>query len=118
MGEKYYQKASPVMLTVRPQVVVDYVAMTEDGRIFDNSVEKGKPYDIRVVDSSEEAEVIKGLNEGLKSMRPGGVRRLYIPGELSFPKGLPSGPGRPRVPPASPVIFDVQLLLLPGAFEE
>jgi hypothetical protein len=30
------------------QAVVNYVAMTPDGRIFDSSVEKGKPYDIRV----------------------------------------------------------------------
>ena len=27
-------------------------------------------------------------------MKVGGLRRLYIPGNLSFPKGLPSGPGR------------------------
>jgi peptidylprolyl isomerase len=47
-------------------------------------------------------------------MQPGGVRRLYIPGELGFPKGLPSGPGRPRVPPLSPLIFDVKLLYIPG----
>lgn len=47
-------------------------------------------------------------------MQPGGIRRLYIPGPLGFPKGLASGPGRPRVPPLSPLIFDVKLLLLPG----
>jgi len=47
-------------------------------------------------------------------VRPGGVRRLYIPGELGFPKGLASGPGRPRVPPKSPLIFDVKLVYLPG----
>jgi peptidylprolyl isomerase len=107
-----------ILLTVCPQVVVDYVAMTEDGRIFDNSLEKGKPYDIRIVEDNAEADVIAGLNEGIKGLRVGGIRRLYIPGELSFPKGLASGPGRPRVPPASPVLFDVKLVLLPGSFEE
>ena len=60
------------------------------------------------------SSVIPGLDEGLKTMRSGGIRRLYIPGNLSFPKGLPSGPGRPRILPESPVIFDVQLLLVPG----
>lgn len=30
------------------QVVVDYVAMTSKGKVFDSSLEKGKPYDIRV----------------------------------------------------------------------
>lgn len=36
-------------------------------------------------------QVIPGLDEGLKTMSTGGVRRLYIPGELAFPKGLPAG---------------------------
>lgn len=36
-------------------------------------------------------QVIEGLDEGLLTMASGGVRRLYIPGELAFPKGLPAG---------------------------
>ena len=47
-------------------------------------------------------------------MRSGGVRRLYVPGALGFPKGLPSGPGRPRLPPNADTIFDVKLLYIPG----
>lgn len=35
-------------------------------------------------------------------------------GNLAFPKGLASGPGRPRVPPSSPVVFDVELIYVPG----
>ena len=35
-------------------------------------------------------------------------------GNLAFPKGLSSAAGRPRVPPSSPVVFDVELLLVPG----
>lgn len=27
-------------------------------------------------------------------MKVGGVRRMYIPGELAFPKGLKAAPGR------------------------
>ncbi|GIL62800.1 hypothetical protein Vafri_16969, partial [Volvox africanus] len=92
------------------QVVANYVAMTPNLRVFDSSLEKGKPYDIRV----GAGQVIKGLDEGLLGMKPGGIRRLYIPGELGFPKGLKAGPGRPSVPPASPVVFDVQLLYIPG----
>lgn len=92
------------------QVVVNYVAMTPEGRIFDSSLEKGHPYDIRI----GAGQVVAGLDEGISTMKVGGLRRLYIPGTLAFPKGLPSGPGRPRVPPSSPVMFDVQLLLVPG----
>lgn len=36
-------------------------------------------------------QVVPGLDEGLLTMATGGVRRLYIPGDLAFPKGLPSG---------------------------
>lgn len=101
------------------QVVVDYIAMDEKGRIFDNSLAKGKPNDIRVVDcvgsgDFDSCTVIPGMDEGLLTMKSGGVRRLYIPGELSFPKGLASAPGRPKVPPFSPVVFDVNLLYIPG----
>jgi peptidylprolyl isomerase len=101
------------------QVVVDYVAMDEKGRVFDNSLAKGKPNDIRVVDcvtsgDFDSCNVIPGLDEGLLTMKSGGVRRLYIPGELAFPKGLASAPGRPKVAPFAPVIFDVNLLYIPG----
>lgn len=60
------------------------------------------------------SQVIKGLDEGILSMKVGGKRRLFIPGELAFPKGLGAAPGRPRVGASTPVIFDVQLLYIPG----
>jgi len=92
------------------QVVANYVAMVPNGKVFDSSLEKGHPYDIRI----GTGQVIPGLDEGIKSMKVGGLRRLYIPGNLAFPKGLSSAAGRPRVPPSSPVVFDVELLLVPG----
>jgi hypothetical protein len=135
----------------RVQVVVNYVAMTPEGRVFENSLEK-QPFDIRV----GAGQVIPGLDEGLASMRVrvcararagprgargaqrccvhrasrsclcsrrgsvrvlvagrcaptalparaaphngcaqvGGVRRLYIPGSLAFPKNLKAAAGR------------------------
>jgi peptidylprolyl isomerase len=96
------------------QVVVDYVFMNSKGLIFDNSLEKGKPNDIRLTGDASSATVIAGLDEGLLSMRSGGTRRLYIPGELAFPKGLSSAPGRPAIPPNSPVTCDVKLIYIPG----
>ncbi|PNH12723.1 Peptidyl-prolyl cis-trans isomerase FKBP16-3, chloroplastic [Tetrabaena socialis] len=92
------------------QVVANYVAMTPTLRVFESSLDKGKPYDIRV----GAGQIMRGLDEGLLTMKPGGLRRLYIPGDLAFPKGLKAAPGRPAVPPASPVVFDVQLLYIPG----
>ncbi|KAH7834234.1 hypothetical protein Vadar_013998 [Vaccinium darrowii] len=92
------------------QVAANYVAMVPSGQIFDSSLEKGVPYIFRV----GSGQVIKGLDEGILSMKLGGKRRLYIPGPLAFPKGLTSAPGRPRVAASSPVIFDVSLEYIPG----
>ncbi|ESW03913.1 hypothetical protein PHAVU_011G051700 [Phaseolus vulgaris] len=92
------------------QVAANYVAMVPTGQIFDSSLEKGLPYIFRV----GSGQVIQGLDEGILSMKVGGKRRLYIPGSLAFPKGLNSAPGRPRVAPSSPVIFDVSLEYIPG----
>eukprot|EP00227_Mantoniella_beaufortii_P021121 CAMPEP_0197578556 /NCGR_PEP_ID=MMETSP1326-20131121/2713_1 /TAXON_ID=1155430 /ORGANISM="Genus nov. species nov., Strain RCC2288" /LENGTH=232 /DNA_ID=CAMNT_0043141743 /DNA_START=176 /DNA_END=874 /DNA_ORIENTATION=+ len=96
------------------QIVVDYIAKNEKGLIFDNSLEKGKPNDIRVTGDPTSCTVVPGLDEGLLTMRSGGIRRLYIPGPLAFPKGLASAPGRPRISPFSPVVFDVKLIYIPG----
>jgi len=92
------------------QVAANYVAMVPSGQIFDSSLEKNTPYIFRVGSD----QVIKGLDEGILSMKVGGKRRLYIPGSLAFPKGLNSAPGRPRVSANSPVIFDVSLVFVPG----
>ncbi|KAL0368683.1 UNVERIFIED_CONTAM: Peptidyl-prolyl cis-trans isomerase FKBP16-3, chloroplastic [Sesamum calycinum] len=96
------------------QVAANYVAMVPSGQIFDSSLEKGQPYIFRV----GSGQVIKGLDEGILTMKVGGKRRLYIPGPLAFPKGLTSAPGRPRVAPNSPVVFDVSLEYIPGLEDE
>ncbi|CAA2958661.1 peptidyl-prolyl cis-trans isomerase fkbp16-3, chloroplastic [Olea europaea subsp. europaea] len=96
------------------QVAANYVAMVPSGQIFDSSLEKGQLYIFRV----GSGQVIKGLDEGILSMKVGGKRRLYIPGPLAFPKGLTSAPGRPRVAAYSPVIFDVSLEYIPGLEDE
>jgi FKBP-type peptidyl-prolyl cis-trans isomerase len=53
-----------------PQVVVNYVAYTPEGRIFENSLEKS-PFDIRV----GAGQVLPGLDEGLSTMK---VRRMAL----------------------------------------
>ncbi|KAM7264012.1 hypothetical protein ACFE04_001695 [Oxalis oulophora] len=120
------------------QVAANYVAMVPSGQIFDSSLEKGQIYIFRVGAGqkvhrpdhdvllpvisdlaitrivSDFETVIKGLDEGILSMKAGGKRRIYVPGPLAFPKGLASAPGRPRVAANSPVVFDVSLEYIPG----
>lgn len=96
------------------QVAANYVAMVPSGKIFDSSLERGLPYIFRV----GSGQVIPGLDEGILSMKVGGIRRLFIPGPLAFPKGLAAAAGRPRVPPGTPVVFDVNLVYVPGLEDE
>lgn len=96
------------------QVAANYVAMVPSGQVFDSSLEKRQVYIFRV----GSGQVVKGLDEGILSMKVGGKRRLYVPGSLAFPKGLTSAPGRPRVAANSPVIFDVSLEYIPGLDDE
>ena len=94
------------------QVVIHYIARQpgDGGQTFSNTLTGGGPIDVRVGGGA----LIAGMEEGLRTMKVGGVRRLYIPGPLAFPKGLPAAPGRARVPPLSPVVVDLKLLYIPG----
>jgi peptidylprolyl isomerase len=93
------------------------IAQLPNGMVFMDTVEKGgSPIDAKIGNRSI-APV--GLEEGLTTMQVGGVRRIYCPGELSY-TSIPSAAGafQPPAFPGTPVIFDVQLLLVPGAEAE
>lgn len=51
-------------------------------------------------------EVIAGLDEGVTSMRAGGVRKLRIPPHLGY--GTSGAP--PKVPPNATLLFDVAVV--------
>mmetsp|Transcript_73787 Transcript_73787/g.195873 ORF Transcript_73787/g.195873 Transcript_73787/m.195873 type:complete len:196 (+) Transcript_73787:2-589(+) len=63
-------------------------------------------------------QMLPGMDEGIRGMRTGGVRKLQIPGKLAFgDKGIPAALGRPAVPAMTPVEVEVTLNFIPGRDE-
>ena len=85
--------------TTSSKVKVHYHGTLIDGTVFDSSVDRGQPISFKL------NQVIKGWQEGLTYMSVGDKFRLYIPSPLAYGKNG-SGP----IPPASALIFDVELL--------
>jgi peptidylprolyl isomerase len=88
-------------------VKVNYQGWTEEGELFDSSLDRGAPADFPL------NAVIRGWGEGLRLMTPGDKARLWIPGNLGYGRreaGEPAGS-----PPKGTLIFDVELISIDRA---
>lgn len=95
--------------TIEEAVEINYRGTLPDGREFDSSEQHaGGAHTINV------ETAIKGLREGLQSMREGGKRTLIIPSELAY--GAEGYPG--KVPPNSTLIFEIELLSVKPALKK
>ena len=81
-------------------VTCHYHGTLIDGRVFDSSVQRGKPAAFPL------NRVIPGWTEGVGLMPVGGKYRFWIPGKLAYGE---KGAGR-EIPPNSTLTFDVELL--------
>ena len=87
--------------TASSTVEVHYSGWTPDGKMFDSSVERGKPASF-ALDS-----VIKGWTEGVQLMAVGDKARFWIPGKLAY-GDKPARAGTP----AGSLVFDIELLAI------
>jgi peptidylprolyl isomerase len=85
------------------RVRVHYTGWLKDGKKFDSSVDRKEPF----VFELGAGEVIKGWDEGIAGIKPGGKRKLTIPSKLAYGK---KGFGNGVIPPDADLTFEVELL--------
>lgn len=83
-------------------ISVKYKGSLLDGTVFDSTRAGSPPYTFTVGQSP----VIQGWVDGLKYFKKGGKGHLLIPSPLGY--GAAGNP--PRIPPNSPLVFDVEIM--------
>jgi FKBP-type peptidyl-prolyl cis-trans isomerase len=83
-------------------VRVEYTGWLKDGTRFDSSKDHADPLEFQL----GAGKVIKGWDQGVKGMKVGGKRKLYIPPSLGYGK---RGYGK-AIPPDADLVFEVELV--------
>jgi hypothetical protein len=89
------------LASVGRTALVHYTGWLTNGRKFDSSVDRGKPFEFRV----GAGRVIRGWDEGVATMRQGGRRRLIVPPPLGY-----GATGAGAIPGGATLVFEVELV--------
>lgn len=81
-------------------LIIRYTVRLKNGKVADSTPE-GEDFRFRL----GLRQVIKGVEEGVMTMKVGGKRRLIIPSLLGYGDN-----GTNNIPPGATIIFDVELL--------
>lgn len=82
------------------QVTCHYTGMLLDGKVFDSSIQRGRPATFPL------NKVIAGWTEGLQLMNIGSTYKFYIPSHLGYGDRQVGS----DIPPNSLLIFEVSLI--------
>jgi FKBP-type peptidyl-prolyl cis-trans isomerase len=101
-----YKSLRPGTGTVHPTpqdvVEVHYAGWTTDGKMFDNSYERGQTTKFPL------QGVIKGWTEGVQLMTTGEKMRFWIPAAMAYGENPPNGA------PKGMLVFDIELVSIQG----
>jgi FKBP-type peptidyl-prolyl cis-trans isomerase len=88
-------------VTAGATVKVHYTGWLTDGKQFDSSRNGGRePLQFGL------KQLVKGWQEGVPGMKPGGIRRLLVPPEMGYgARGAP-----PAIPENATLVFVIELL--------
>ncbi len=80
-------------------VTIHYTGWLTDGTVFDSSVVRDKQATFPL------GKLLQGWQRGIPGMKPGGVRRLFIPWKLAYGEdGRP-----PKIPEKADLVFEIEL---------
>jgi FKBP-type peptidyl-prolyl cis-trans isomerase FkpA len=85
------------------RVSVHYTGTLTNGKKFDSSLDRGKPFTFTL----GAGEVIQGWDQGVAGMKVGGKRKLTIPPEMAYGNRAIGGD---LIPANSTLVFEVELL--------
>lgn len=106
-GLKYTDEVVGTGASPKPgkSVTVHYTGRLADGKKFDSSHDRNKPFAF----AFGVGQVIKGWTEGLQLMTEGDKFKFYIPAELAYGENAP-----PSIGPNQVLVFDVELVEVLG----